>query len=156
MKLHHYGVRGQAFHLFKSYLSGRKQYTKIGNHLSDLADILWGVPQGSVLGPLLFLIFINDLPASCELWSWLFADDTALALSARNYHDLEIKFNFEVEKVQNWLFANELSVHYFDKTKYMLIQGSGPNTVRGDCSNFKLFMGDHEIERTKSYKIEKN
>ena len=56
-KLRHYGVRGSVYKLFESYLSKRKQFTKIGNVLSDLHDILWGVPQGSVLGPLLFLIF---------------------------------------------------------------------------------------------------
>ena len=150
-KLKHYGIRGNVLRLFASYLSGRKQFTKIGNVLSDLSDIFWGVPQGSVLGPLLFLVFINDLPASCNMWSWLFADDTALALSSRNYHDLEIKFNLEVAKVQNWLLANGLSVHYTDKTKYMLIQGPGQNLIRGTSTNFRLNMGGYEIERTDHY-----
>ena len=88
-KLHHYGVRGNIHKLISSYLSGRKQYTNVKGVMSDLALILWGVPQGSVLGPLLFLIFINDLPNASELCSWLFADDTALALSAKNISHLE-------------------------------------------------------------------
>ena len=121
-KLHHYGIRGNAYHLMKSYLSGRMQRTKIKNVLSDLALVLWGVPQGSVLGPLLFLIFINDLPNASDLISWLFADDTALALSSSNIQELEIRFNYEVNKVHDWLLANRLSVHYSDNTQYMLIQ----------------------------------
>ena len=92
--------------------------------MSDLAFILWGVPQGSVLGPLLFLIFINDLPnVSDLLMSWLFADDTALALSSSNIQELELLFNREINKVHEWLLANRLSVHYSDKTQFMLIQG---------------------------------
>ena len=152
-KLYHYGVRGKAYSLLCSYLSGRKQFTKIGNFFSDLASIIWGVPQGSVLGPLLFLIFINDLPNASALFSWLFADDTALALSSRNFADLELRFNNEVNKVQDWLLANGLSVHYVDKTKYMLIKGSGLCKIRtGSDSSFKLFMGGHEIEKTDNYK----
>ena len=118
-KLYHYGVRGKSHNLLKSYLSGRTQRTKIKNVFSELASILWGVPQGSVLGPLLFLIFINDLPGASDLFSWLFADDTALALSSDNIQDLEIRFNCEVKKVHNWLLANRLSVHYMDRTQFI-------------------------------------
>ena len=109
------------------------------------------MPQGSVLGPLLFLIFINDLPNASELFSWLFADDTALAMSSDNFKDLEIKFNCEVKKVHHWLLANRLSVHYSDKTQFMLIQ---PPNVKGKGSDtdFTLYMGNHKIEKTSSYK----
>ena len=149
-KLHHYGVRGKPFNLMKSYLTGRSQHTKMNNFFSDLADVLYGVPQGSVLGPLLFLIFINDLPGVSCLNSWLFADDTALALSADNFQELETKFNHEVNKVHDWLLANRLSVHYSDKTKFMLVKGQ--NWERGTSENFKLYMGENEIERTDNYK----
>ena len=150
-KLHHYGVRGKAHQLLKAYLSGRKQYTQVKNAVSEMAYILWGVPQGSVLGPLLFLIFINDLPNVSDLTSWLFADDTALALSASNTDELEIRFNQEVNKVHDWLLANRLSVHYSDKTQYMLILGPNQKDKRASALNFELHMGAHKIEQTDNY-----
>ena len=151
-KLYHYGVRGKAHDLLKSYLSGRMQRTKIRNVFSELASILWGVPQGSVLGPLLFLIFINDLPNASDLISWLFADDTALALSSDNIQELENRFNCEVKKVHDWLLANRLSVHYMDKTQFMLVQAPNKKNRATTSSKFRLVMGNHEIERTNNYK----
>ena len=145
-KLYHYGVRGNAHKLLSSYLTGRKQFTQVRNIASELASILWGVPQGSILGPLLFLIFINDLPNASELSSWLFADDTALAMSSKNIHDLENKFNSQVRKVQDWLLVNRLSVHYTKKTQYMLIHGT--NFDGEVTKDFKLSMGGNQIERT--------
>ena len=83
-KLKYYGVKGVALKLFQSYLSNRRQLTGIEDCVSVLDLIEWGVPQGSVLGPLLFLIFINDIPHASDLGTWLFADDTALMSSASN------------------------------------------------------------------------
>ena len=99
-----------------------------------------------------FLIFINDLPKVSDLLnSWLFADDTALALSSANIQDLEIIFNQEVNKVHDWLLANRLSVHYSDKTQYMLIQEPTRKDRKISSMNFKLHMGVHEIEKTDNY-----
>ena len=99
----------------------------------------------------MFLIFINDLPGASDLCSWLFADDTALALSSPSIQELEVNFNCEVNKVHGWLLANRLSVHYSDKTQFMLIQGPNQKDRRISALNFKVNMGIHEIDRTDRY-----
>ena len=147
--MEYYGVKGVALKLFESYLSNRMQLTAIDNCESVLNLIEWGVPQGSVLGPLLFLIFINDIPHASNLGTWLFADDTSLVASAINLSILQNVMNTEVENIQKWLLANKLSVHYVDKSQYMLINS---NILKSIESDFELKMGDHVIERTKSYR----
>ena len=84
-KMEYYGVRGIALEWFKSYLNSRKQYVYINGETSQLKDIACGVPQGSVLGPFLFLIYINDLPnISKDLHFFLFADDTNIYYGAES------------------------------------------------------------------------
>ena len=112
--------------------------------------LLSGVfPQGSVLGPLLFLIYINDIPLASDLFTWLFADDTALVGSASNLTQLQKLMNEQVEHIQAWLLANKLSVHYVDKSQYMLINSR--NHVRVEDGCFELKMGNYVISRTKTY-----
>ena len=131
-------------------MSNRKQFTSIDD-CTSLPDLIeWGVPQGSVLGPLLFLIFINDIPHASDLGTWLFADDTALVASANSLSLLQTKMNNEVEKVQAWLLANKLSVHYVDKSKYMLVNKN--TNQRIEDGDFELMMGGHIISRTKTYR----
>ena len=107
--------------MFESYLTNRQQLTKVDGFPSILDLIEWGVSQGRVLGPLLFLIFINDIPLASHLLTLLFADDTALVGSANNLTQLQKVMNEQVELVQTWLLANKLSVHYVDKSQYILI-----------------------------------
>ena len=115
-----FGIRGLALELFCSYLSDRKQYTKILNHKSKLAKITHGVPQGSSLGPLLFLLYINDLPNASEFETTLFADDTYLTLSDKSTVHLECRVNNELSKIEEWLNHNKLSLNC-SKSCYMLI-----------------------------------
>ena len=88
-KLEYYGIRGSALDLFKSYLSNHKQYVQIDKCKSQTLPITCGVPQGSVFGPLFFILFINDLHKSCpEGKTRLFADDTTIFLHRSNVNDI--------------------------------------------------------------------
>ena len=96
-KMEHYGIRGVALDWFASYLSYRKQYVSVNGHVSDYLDICRGVPQRSVLGPLLFLIYINDLSnVSKPLSFYLFADDTNTYFEASDLFTLQKVMNCEL------------------------------------------------------------
>ena len=121
-KLNSYGIRGLPLKWFESYLSNRKQSTCINNSASNYLPITHGVPQGSVLGPLLFLIFINDIYKSTNYFKFiLFADDSTLSTSLPNLNPREIakKINKELKKVNDWLISNKICIND-DKTKYIL------------------------------------
>ena len=97
-KLEHYGVRGHALKWFTSYLADRKQYTTVNNIDSQLKDILYGVPQGSVLGPLLFLVYINDLNRAIT-YSYIrhFADDTNVLYRDKSFRKINQRINFDLK-----------------------------------------------------------
>ena len=117
-KRQHYGVRGMPFNWFQSYLTNRKQYVEVNGAPSDLLDVMYGVPQGSVLGPLLFLIFINDLPAVCKKRKfYLFADDTNIYFESDSLDLLEKTMNKELKKVDKWLTTNRLALNV-DKSHF--------------------------------------
>ena len=105
-KLIYNGIRGIPLNLLSSYFSNRYQFTCINSTKSNKLLIKYGVPQGSVLGPILFLLHINDLPKTSNLKTLLFADDTALLASGNNYTSLENLVNIELKKIGSWLFEN--------------------------------------------------
>ena len=107
-KLEFYGIRGIALDWFKSYLANRKQYVIYNNKTSDNLDITCGVPQGSVLGPLLFIVYTNDLPDCIEgAETILFADDTTICQSSDNIEFLYHSMNDNLDRLTDWFKANK-------------------------------------------------
>jgi retron-type reverse transcriptase len=106
-KLNHYGFKGTTNKWFENYLSNRTQYVTINNVNSSTKTVNCGVPQGSVLGPLLFLLYINDLPNATAFFTSLFADDTGLFKSSHNLDELFKSANDELKKAANWFCANK-------------------------------------------------
>ena len=120
LKMEHYGVRGPPLQWFRSYLSERKQYVYNNGECSELKQISCGVPQGSVLGPLLFLIYINDLPnISKKLNLYLFADDTNIYYEDESLENLEIRVNKELKTLYLWLSVNRLALN-IEKTNFVI------------------------------------
>ena len=123
------GIIGESLESFKSYLENRKQGVNVNCNSSECSDITSGVPQGSVLGPTLFLIYINDIYTSATNVSFhLYADDTCLFYSNKNLKTLETNVNVARNNIPNWLKANKLTLNVkkfhlliFNITKIMLI-----------------------------------
>ena len=120
-KLNKYGIRGIANDWFRSYLSDRKQYVDINGNTSSFHNLTCGVPQGSILGPLLYLIYVNDIAEATKSGVLSFADDTTLYLSNSNIKSLYEKGNQELNNLYKWFCANKLSLNT-TKTKYIIIK----------------------------------
>ncbi len=148
-KLKSLGVSDQSNKWFKSYLCGRSQMTKIDNVCSTKQEIRHGVPQGSILGPLLFLIFINDLNTSVELCGTsMYADDTAVFYFAKDMDELVLSIQYDMQSISCWMNENRLSLNV-SKTKFMLI-GSKQRVTR--AGNIGVSLNGERVESVETFK----
>ena len=111
-KLKLYGFQKQSLSWFKSYLKDRKQFCKINQTQSSIRNVRCGIPQGSTLGPLLFFIYMNDLP-NCldESVPSIFTDDTNISVNATTIDQISVKLNTEIQKIHAWLTTNKLTLN---------------------------------------------
>ena len=119
-KLAYYGINSSALKWYTSYLTGRTQYVEINAISSDILSLSTGVPQGSILGPLLFLAYMNDIPNCTEYFNFiLYADDITLSSTIPIPPFSLINRNNELAKVYDWLAVNQSSLN-IGKTKYVI------------------------------------
>jgi len=146
-KLRHYGIRGLPLKLFKNYLSNRNQCVVFKESISTLEIVKCGVPQGSILGPVLFLLYINDCPKSSNILKFImFADDTNVFHSDINITILETIINRELSNLSLWFKSNKLSLN-INKTYFMFFGH------KGITANLRIHIDGLNIERVSNTKF---
>ena len=144
-KLCCYGVNGNALQLFKSYLTDRTQRCYVNGVSSTEQDLSRGIPQGFILGSLLFIIYINDFPTCVQHTTpGMFADDTYIATAHEDISTIECSLNSDLTEVHNWLKINKLSFNT-SKTSYITI-ASRQNLKVAKAKFMNLKMDDRPIE----------
>ena len=119
-KIYHYGIRGNAHQWIKSYLSDRQQYVSVNGKDSTRSNIEYGVPQGSILGPLLFVIYINDIPEICHFAKFiLYADDANIIITGSSIAEIEEQITSLTSALLYWVNSNGLLLN-LKKTQYMV------------------------------------
>ena len=142
-KLDHYGIRGKVLAWIKSYLTNRKQFVDLDGLKSEMKDITVGVPQGSILGPLLFLVYVNDLPASVSnLRPIMFADDTNLVIKGKSLRDLKTTIETELTNLADFFKSNKLKLNV-SKTKLICFRKKGLVLKQTD---FNIHLDGEEIQ----------
>ena len=146
-KLEHYGIRGNCHQLLSIYLRNRKQFVGISDSTLGMVRIEYGVPQGSFLRPLLFILYINDLKNALMSKPRLFADDACLLIKNNNLNELQEQGNQELNMLQSWMAANKLTIN---PHKYQIIVHNFK--IRTIIPKFSLSSGDTLIYAAKTTK----
>ena len=147
-KLASYGIKDNELDWFKSYLCNRSQAVHVNSFLSDFKTYNTGIPQGSILGPLLFIIFVNCLPDVVTCKTVMYADDTSLMCKAKDVNELKVKLESNLKAVANWFKANKLTLNT-DKTKFMVF---GTNHMIDQYNDITLSFDDKLIEKVSVFK----
>ena len=145
LKLSNYGVDSTCLKLFESYLTNRSQKCKVNGELSNSSPLTCGIPQGSSLGPLLILIYINDLPNCLDMAKpRMFADDTSVSYASDSLDEIQNVINSELKNLNSWLIANRLSLN-ITKTEFMII--GSRQRMNATQNDIAIRIRDREINR---------
>ena len=152
-KLSHYGFRGISYDWFQNYLCNRKQYVSYNSSKSTTENVTCGVPQGSILGPLLFILYMNDISYTSSLLNTiLFADDTTVFYSHEDMSILCRTVNSEIKEVSNWFKANKLSLNA-KKTNLMYLGTCMQTKKMAGNNNYDIYLDGCKLKRVHEAKF---